>query len=131
MIDATIEEASQEREPHEPPCSIAGGKRIALDRAFGHNQVEKIIVELKQISEEHTDAGIRSWAAETIKSMELRSPTSLRVALEAVRRGKSMTLQQALQMELNIATAFCVRRSLSVLIKRLKALITLSFIEWS
>ncbi|KAI0345300.1 3-hydroxyisobutyryl-coenzyme A hydrolase [Trametopsis cervina] len=111
IIDATIEEASQEREVHEPPCSITGAKRIALDKAFGHNNVEAIFEELRIISEEHTDESIRSWAAGTIKAMELRSPTSLKVALEALRRGKSMPLQNALQMELNIATAFCSKAS--------------------
>jgi 3-hydroxyisobutyryl-CoA hydrolase len=108
VIDATIDEASQEREPNERPCSIVGAKRVALDKAFGHNRVEKIFEELKKISQEHEDESIRSWASETITAMELRSPTSLKVALEAVRRGRDMTLQQALQMELNIATAYCV-----------------------
>lgn len=108
LIDATIEEASQEREAHEPPCSITGAKRIALDRAFGHNKVEQIFDELKKISEGHEDTAIRSWAASTIEALELRSPTSLKVALEAIRRGKEMSLHEALQMELNIATAFCV-----------------------
>ena len=110
VIDATIEEASQEREAHEPPCSIKGAKRIALDRAFGHNKVERIFDDLKKIAEEHEDESIRSWATATLEALELRSPTSLKVALEAIRRGKHMNLHQALQMELNIATAFCVSR---------------------
>ncbi|KAI0690588.1 3-hydroxyisobutyryl-coenzyme A hydrolase [Cytidiella melzeri] len=111
LIDATIEEASQEREAHEPPCSITGTKRLALDQAFRHNQVEKIFDELKKIAEEHEEPAIRSWAVNTIEILELRSPTSLKVALEAVRRGKGMTLHQALQMELNIATAYCSQAS--------------------
>ncbi|KAI0093896.1 3-hydroxyisobutyryl-coenzyme A hydrolase [Irpex rosettiformis] len=111
LIDATIEEASQEREAHEPPCSIVGAKRIALDTAFGHNKVEQIFDELEKIAEGHEDDSIRSWAADTVKALELRSPTSLKVALQALRRGKEMTLHQALQMELNIATAFCSQAS--------------------
>lgn len=109
MIDSTIEECSQERDPDsESPASLISTKRVALDTAFSHNKVEDIIASLKKIIQEHKDNDIREWATDTLLALELRSPTSLKVALMAIRKGKSLPLLEALQMELNIATAFCV-----------------------
>lgn len=51
---------------------------------------------------------IRAWAEETLSVMNMRSPTSLKVALEAIRKGKQLSLLEALNMELKIATAYCV-----------------------
>ena len=88
--------------------SIVGVKREAVDEAFKYNTVEKIIESLTGMSQSHKDEAIRQWAASTLETLALRSPTSLKVALTAIRRGKQMTLLEALQMEMNIATAFCV-----------------------
>lgn len=110
-INDLIEQEAAEREPDEVSSSFVGAKRVALDSAFRHNTVEEIFAELAEISKGHSDEGVRQWAAETLKTLELRSPTSLKVALAAVRRGKRMTLLEALQMEMNIATAFCVSPS--------------------
>ena len=108
VISDTIEECSQERDPDEPPPSLIGAKRVALDTAFGHNTVEEIVASLKKISEENEAEDIRTWANATLTALDLRSPTSLKVALTAVRKGKDLDLKAALQMEMGIATAFCV-----------------------
>ena len=108
VINDTIEECSQERDPDEPPPSLIGAKRVALDTAFGHNTVEEIVASLKKISEENEAEDIRTWANATLTALDLRSPTSLKVALTAVRKGKDLDLKAALQMEMGIATAFCV-----------------------
>lgn len=107
LIDRTIEEHSAEREPDEPLAPFLGAKRIALDSAFRHNSVEAIFEDLRS-SSDHSDADVSAWARQTMDTLQMRSPTSLKVALQAIRRGKSMTLLEALQMELGIATAFCV-----------------------
>ncbi|KIP12319.1 hypothetical protein PHLGIDRAFT_27447 [Phlebiopsis gigantea 11061_1 CR5-6] len=107
VIDGIIEEHSQEREPHEPPPTFAGVQREILDSVFRHNRVEDIFADLRQVIETHDGEKIRAWAQHTLTAMELRSPTSLKVALAAVRKGKTSTLHAALQTELNIATAFC------------------------
>ncbi|OSD08546.1 3-hydroxyisobutyryl-coenzyme A hydrolase [Trametes coccinea BRFM310] len=107
QINELIEEASSGREPDEPTTAIVGAKREALDAAFSHNTVEKIVAALKEQSESHQDESVRQWAADTLVELEKRSPTSLKVALAAIRRGKHMSLLDALQMEMNIATAFC------------------------
>ncbi|KAI8989733.1 3-hydroxyisobutyryl-coenzyme A hydrolase [Trametes punicea] len=106
-INELIEEARSEREPNEPSTAIVGAKREALDSAFSHNTVEKIFTALKEQSQDHKDEEVRQWAANTLSELGMRSPTSLKVALAAIRRGKQMTLLDALQMEMNIATAFC------------------------
>lgn len=107
LIDRTIEELSSEREPDELPAPFIGAKRSALDTAFRHNSVEKIIEDLDSYSSD-SDAAVSRWAKETLSTLHMRSPTSLKVALEAIRRGKDLTLLEALQMELGIATAYCV-----------------------
>lgn len=106
LINTTIEEHFAERESDEPHDAITGDKRVALDLAFGNNRVEEIIKSLDKMSEEEGE--IAEWAKTTLSELHLRSPTSLKVALEAIRRGKDMTLRAVLQMELDIATAFCV-----------------------
>lgn len=107
LIDRTIEELSAEREPDELPPSIVGSRRVALDHAFRHNVVEKIIDDLEILAETE-DGLVRQWAWDTLKMLQARSPTSLKVALAAIRKGRQMTLGEALNMELKIATAFCV-----------------------
>lgn len=100
---------SCEREPDEQPSPFTGAKRIALDTAFRHGTVEAIFKELETLSKIDNEE-VKKWAADTLATLQLRSPTSLKVALEAVRRGSRMTLLQALDMELKIAAAFCVRK---------------------
>ena len=82
---------------------------MVLDACFRHNSVEDIIADLKTVEQGHAKPEIRKWAQETLAALELRSPTSLKVALIALRKGRVGTLHSALQRELNIATAFCVR----------------------
>lgn len=107
MIDRTIEEFSSEREPDEAPTPFVGDIRKALDFAFRHDRAEEIFEDLESFTN-HNNTAIRAWAAETITTLNHRSPTSLKVALKAIRQGRDMTLLQALNMELTIATAYCV-----------------------
>ena len=108
VIDRTIEDLSAEREADEPPPPFVGSVRVALDYAFRHNSVEMIVTDLDALTQAAEDAKVKKWASETLETLQKRSPTSLKVALEAVRRGKKMTLLEALEMEVKIATAFCV-----------------------
>lgn len=105
-INRTIEEHSAEILPADPPAAFVGERRQAVDKCFSRPSVEGIIQDLKDyISAGGSQA---QWAQETLDAMLARSPTSLRVALQAVRRGKQLDLAEALQMEMGIATAFCV-----------------------
>jgi len=108
LIDRTIEDFAAEREPTEPPAPFTGAKRIALDSAFRHNKVEHIIEDLEMFSHTSANTSVKQWASDTLAMLHMCSPTSLKVALKAIRRGKKMSLLETLNMELKIATAFCV-----------------------
>ncbi|KAG9318647.1 ClpP/crotonase-like domain-containing protein [Chiua virens] len=106
QINNTIEELHSERQPDEPCGKLMGTVRSALDSAFGHDTVEKIFENLAALSNS-PDIRVSGWAKQTLETLHMRSPTSLKVALAAIRRGKSMSLRDALQMEMGIATAYC------------------------
>jgi 3-hydroxyisobutyryl-CoA hydrolase len=107
LINRTIEDHHAKRLPDEPIGRLTGRIRQALDMTFQHNTVEEIVEGLTKLTSSSDDA-VAKWASETVETLHMRSPTSLKVSLEAVRRGKKMTLLQALQMEMGIATAYCV-----------------------
>ncbi|KLO19153.1 3-hydroxyisobutyryl-coenzyme A hydrolase [Schizopora paradoxa] len=104
-INSTIEEFYGERSADEQGNAIVGDIRVAVDTAFGRSSVEKILESLTELSGSSSEA-VATWAKATLAELNLRSPTSLVVALEAVRRGKQMSLGEVLQMEMGIATAF-------------------------
>ena len=108
VIDRTIEDFAAERESTEPPAPFTGAKRSALDSAFRHNSVEEIVKDLEVLSQASADPSVKQWASDTLAMLHMRSPTSLKVALRAIRRGKELTLLETLEMELKIAAAFCV-----------------------
>jgi 3-hydroxyisobutyryl-CoA hydrolase len=108
LIDKTIENFAAERETAEPPAPFTGATRIALDSAFRHNEVEHIVEDLEMFSHTSANASVKQWASDALEMLHMRSPTSLKVALTAIRRGKKLTLLETLNMELKIATAFCV-----------------------
>ena len=109
VIDRAIEELSLEHQSNErlTPSILTGNRRKALDYAFRHDTVEKIVEDLTSFLN-HDDESVRNWAKNTLTMLELRSPTSLKVALKAIRKGRDLTLLEALNMELKIATAYCV-----------------------
>ncbi|KAF8323083.1 3-hydroxyisobutyryl-coenzyme A hydrolase [Clavulina sp. PMI_390] len=108
-----------------PPSIITGEVRQALDYAFAPSQVEEIFSRLEALAaNEQKSADVRQWASETRQALEMRSPTSLRVALEAVRRasGDGYRLSDAFQTELGIATA-CVSGGTPDFIKGINAVL--------
>ncbi|CAE6447469.1 unnamed protein product [Rhizoctonia solani] len=108
-INRTIEEHSAEISPEDPPAAFGGERRKILDACFSHDRVEFIIKDLEDVIS--SSGSQAQWAQETRDAILARSPTSLRVALYAVRRGKHLELADALQMEMGIATAFCTGAS--------------------
>lgn len=107
IIDRTIEELASEQEHGEASSPLVGDIRVAMDSAFRHDSVGMIMKDLTDISGQ-PDSSVARWATRTLETLHLRSPTSLMVALKAIRKGKGMALLDTLQMELGIATAFCV-----------------------
>lgn len=108
QVDALIE-AHRDDSIGPLTSPFVGNLRVALDSAFKHDRVEDIFMDLEKLSQESEYENVRQWAKKTLDILHLRSPTSLKVALTAIRRGRDSSLLEALQMELNIATAFCVR----------------------
>jgi Enoyl-CoA hydratase/isomerase len=95
-----------------------GWVRAALDRAFACHDVESIIAELETFATPEfvrveDQSEVQTWARRTLDALALRSPTSLKIALEAIRMAEredyrlSDVLQRDLAMNLN--TAFAVR----------------------
>lgn len=114
QVASAIDDLYTEREPSDPPFPFAGGIRDALDDAFSQATVEDILAKLRHYAEgknKKSSADVVQWARDTVAMLEDRSPTSLKVALQAIRRAKKMNLEHALAMELNIAKKFCVRTS--------------------
>lgn len=72
----------------------------AIDRIFGAESVEEILERLDAETGEAAD-----WAAETAAEMRKKSPTSLKIAFQQIRRGKALDLRQALALEYRLAQA--------------------------
>ncbi|PAV23801.1 3-hydroxyisobutyryl-coenzyme A hydrolase isoform 1 [Pyrrhoderma noxium] len=105
QINSIIEEHYGEPLANEPGNTFVNELREAVDTAFGKDTVEDIISTLEELMQSKSEI-VAKWAESTLSSLNMRSPTSLKVALEAIRRGKKLTLSQALGMEMGIANAF-------------------------
>ncbi|KAF9066315.1 3-hydroxyisobutyryl-CoA hydrolase [Rhodocollybia butyracea] len=107
QVNDIIEENRSEPEQTDTMASeLVGPVRAALDFSFRHNKVEEIVEDLNALVY-HADTSVSKWASRTLESINLRSPTSLKVALRAIRLGKSLSLKEALEMEYRIAAALC------------------------
>ncbi len=72
--------------------------REAIDRCYAHDTVEAIVAALEA---EGTD-----WAAGQIATLKRVSPTSLKVTLEAIRRGGRLDFDACMVQELRLSLAF-------------------------
>lgn len=86
--------------------SLVGAKRKAIDECFGHDRMEDIVISLKKYAQSTSE--LAEWAKETLKTIESKSPTSLKVTLEGIRRGGKMGINEVLQMDMEIGEMFCV-----------------------
>jgi enoyl-CoA hydratase len=71
-------------------------RRAALDRHFAADSVEDILGRL--------DAAGEEWAAATAASIRCKSPTSLKIALAQVRRGRDWSFEQCMACEFRIVS---------------------------
>ncbi|KAJ4475698.1 3-hydroxyisobutyryl-coenzyme A hydrolase [Lentinula aciculospora] len=104
--DIIEEHRSEPEQPDTFASPLVGPVRAALDFAFRQDNVEGIVQDLDALVE-HRDPSISQWASKTLESLHLRSPTSLKVALRAIRHGKTQSVIEALKMEYRIAAALC------------------------
>jgi len=107
QVNEAIEDLHYDIEPTEPVAPLSGAIRVALDSAFSEETVEGIIAALQVIATNDTGVNVAQWAKDTLALLEERSPTSLKIALMAIRKGKLLDLLESFKMELGIATAFC------------------------
>jgi enoyl-CoA hydratase len=78
-----------------PPVAAFEPHRATIDRCFAHNTVEDIVTAL---AAEQTE-----WADAQIKTLSSKSPETLKVALEQLRRGrKCRRFEENMQMEFRI-----------------------------
>ncbi|KAI8064453.1 ClpP/crotonase-like domain-containing protein [Gongronella butleri] len=82
---------------------FGSGIRLAMDRCFQHDTLEEI---LKALDDEKQTP----WTRETKHKLLSMSPTSLRVTLKALRKGRSMSLDECLKMEFDLMQKFLVTK---------------------
>lgn len=83
------------KDPGEAPLAA---QQAQIDRTFGAETVEAIIAALQ--------AEDGDWAEETVKTLLGRSPTSMKVAFEQLRRGRNLDFDAAMIMEYRMSQAF-------------------------
>jgi enoyl-CoA hydratase len=92
---------------HEPPGESAlQTLRGPIDRIFSASSLDDILKGL-----EREEGEWRDWAQETLAILSKRSPLSLKVTFEALKRGSGFkTLKEALIVEFRLATRMIRRR---------------------
>jgi enoyl-CoA hydratase len=96
-VDALL--AAFAEPPGEGPITA---RRAAIDRLFAGDTVEGILAALdREASSTGNDA---EWAAKTAATMRTKSPTSLKLALAQVRRGKQWDFETCMRAEYRIVS---------------------------
>jgi len=98
-VDEAIEELSFERSDSEEALSME--QRVAIDTVFSLPTLDEIMSLLIEVSAGQDWFAL--WAKSTRQQLLQRSPTMLRIALEAIRRSEGMTLENVLEMEMRLA----------------------------
>ncbi|TQV80495.1 enoyl-CoA hydratase/isomerase family protein [Denitrobaculum tricleocarpae] len=83
------------KDPGEAPLQA---QQAQIDRIFAASSVEEIVTSLK--------AEEGDWARETLSTLLSRSPASMKVSLEQLRRGRDMDFDDAMIMEYRMSQAF-------------------------
>ncbi|SLM36428.1 mitochondrial 3-hydroxyisobutyryl-hydrolase [Lasallia pustulata] len=87
--------------PHDQLALFAGPLRQAIDRCFRHHALEDILAALRR--EEQSAGATAAWAAQTRRTLAERSPTSLKVALRAMRVAARWSIAETFQREWALA----------------------------
>ncbi|GAN09502.1 mitochondrial 3-hydroxyisobutyryl-CoA hydrolase [Mucor ambiguus] len=91
LVHTTIEEFAVERDHTPHTYTLHGEQRMIVDECFQYDTVEEIAKALK-------DNGSK-FALDTLDTMMKRSPTSLKVTLEHLRKGSKLSVMDCLRME--------------------------------
>lgn len=103
--------------------SLVGETRIALDYAFGQTSVEAVYSALQDIASDSQETSsahklkslgltsipesTRNWASQTIKTLDSKSPRSLKVSLAAIHDARRFDIADAFRFDMRLATVFC------------------------
>ncbi|KAJ2778841.1 3-hydroxyisobutyryl-CoA hydrolase [Coemansia javaensis] len=101
VVNDAIEEFAAQPEDAPIEYSLAG-VRGCIDRCFQHNTVEAIVDALR---DEASGAEHAAWAQATLDALARMSPSSLKLTLEQLRKGRQLNIQQAFALELRLAEA--------------------------
>lgn len=85
--------------------NITGDLRIAVDECFSFDNIQEILDALKSKSQT-SDPYIAEWASKTLKTMSIRSPTSLKVTLAQLRKGARWNIDETFIKEHHMAAHF-------------------------
>jgi enoyl-CoA hydratase len=96
-VDATLAAFAQPAGEEPAAAGPVMARRNAIARLFAAGRVEDILQNLDAEAE-------REWAATTAAAIRTKSPTSLKLALAQVRRGRDWTFAQCMQAELRIVS---------------------------
>ena len=111
-INACIEEVVGDAgAAKEAGYDLIGSKRLAVDACFAPNRAEEVVAALQQLEESKSDSArdLKTWAKKTRETIEQRSPTSVKVALEGIRQGAKLNINEVFDLDMQIAAACCVR----------------------
>jgi len=78
--------------------SRIAGLQQPIDRHFAHASVEAIVASL--------EADTSLFAAETLKTMRTKSPTSLKVTFRQIREGKTLGFEECMRLEFRLTNRF-------------------------
>ncbi|RUS22253.1 ClpP/crotonase-like domain-containing protein [Endogone sp. FLAS-F59071] len=98
VINAAIEDFVGEFNPNN--YSLRGDTRQTIDRCFRFDSVDEII---EALGKEET-----YWAKTTTDTLLKMSPTSLKVTLQQLRKGKQLGIADCFKMEFNLVQKFLV-----------------------
>jgi len=109
-INACIEEVvGNAGAAKEAGYDLIGSKRLAVDACFAPNRAEEVVAALQQLEESKSDSArdLKTWAKKTRETIEQRSPTSVKVALEGIRQGAKLNINEVFDLDMQIAAACC------------------------
>jgi enoyl-CoA hydratase len=96
-VDATL--AAFAEPPGEGPLMARQG---AIDRLFAHERVEDILAALD--GEAAAGGADAEWAAKTAATIRTKSPLSLKIALQQMRRGRDWDFETCMRAEFRIVS---------------------------
>ncbi|KAJ2084618.1 3-hydroxyisobutyryl-CoA hydrolase [Coemansia sp. S100] len=100
VVNRAIEEFVAQPEAGQMEYSLAD-VRDAIDRCFRFNKVESIVEALRQETE--AEGVVAEWAARTLEQLMGMSPSSLKLTLEQLRKGRTCSIQESFALELRLA----------------------------